>query len=301
MIKLLVTDLDNTLYDWVGYFSEAFEAMVEALATHLGLPREQLLDEFKAVHQRVGNSEHPFAILELPSVQARYPKLSRGDIARELDDVLHAFNSARKRHLRLYPGVEETLRALHERGITVVGHTEAIPENAYFRLSALGILPFFRSLYAIAGSGVEHPQPERAVALAPPDGFVTRLPPDERKPNPRLLLDITRREGVPVEECMYVGDSLTRDVAMAAAAGCVSVWARYGTAVNADQWQRLVRVTHWTEETVAEDQRLRHEAEGVQPDYVIDSFTDLLDLAETGANACGVVNSVLAWRCARGP
>ena len=278
-MKLLVTDLDNTLYDWVGFYAEAFDAMVDALVDHLRVSKDQLLDEFKGVHQRYGNSEQPFAVLELPSVQQRYAKLSRAERARELDAVLHAFNSARRKHLRLYPGVDDTLRSLRSHGIIIVGHTEAIAENAYYRLSRLGIADYFRHLYALQGVAVEHPKPARAAALRPPPGFVHVVPPDERKPNPRLLLDVCRREGIEPHDCWYVGDSLTRDVTMAVGAGCVAVWARYGTDVDPADWRRLVRITHWTEETVARDEKLRHAAEGIEPDYVIDSFDELLALA----------------------
>ena len=44
VIKLLVTDLDNTLYDWVGFFAKAFRAMVEVAVPILGVDREALLD-----------------------------------------------------------------------------------------------------------------------------------------------------------------------------------------------------------------------------------------------------------------
>jgi hypothetical protein len=87
------------LYDWVNFFAESFEAMVDVLTSHLDVPKDQLLDEFKSIHQEYGNSEQPFAVLELPSVRRRYADLTRAEIARELDDVLHAFNSARRKHL----------------------------------------------------------------------------------------------------------------------------------------------------------------------------------------------------------
>jgi phosphoglycolate phosphatase-like HAD superfamily hydrolase len=282
-MKLLITDLDNTLYDWVGFYASAFDAMADALVEHLGVPKEQLLDEFQTAHQGYGNSEQPFAVLELPSVHERYPQLSRAERAAELDSVLHAFNSARRKHLVLYPGVGDTLRSLRSRGIVVVGHTEAIVENAYYRVSSLGIAEYFTRLYALRGVAVEHPEPERAAALKPPPGFVHVLPPEERKPNPRLLLDICRRENVDARDCWYVGDSLTRDVTMAAQAGCVAVWARYGTDVDPAAWQKLVRITHWTKETVARDEELRRASETIEPDYTIDSFADLLSLADESA------------------
>ena len=68
-MRLLITDLDNTLYDWVTYFANSFLAMVKGLATTLDVAEETLLDEFKAVHRHYGNSEHLLKILDLPSVR----------------------------------------------------------------------------------------------------------------------------------------------------------------------------------------------------------------------------------------
>jgi FMN phosphatase YigB (HAD superfamily) len=50
--KLLICDLDNTLYDWVAYFVPSFYAMVDKVVELLGCDRERLLDDFRKVHQR---------------------------------------------------------------------------------------------------------------------------------------------------------------------------------------------------------------------------------------------------------
>ena len=67
-MKLLITDLDNTLYDWVSFYSQSFSAMAEELSKEINVPLDILLSEYKVIHQRFGNSEKPFATLELPSV-----------------------------------------------------------------------------------------------------------------------------------------------------------------------------------------------------------------------------------------
>jgi hypothetical protein len=51
---LLITDLDNTLYDWVSFFTPSFKGMVDELIALLDVREETLLDEFKAVHQHYG-------------------------------------------------------------------------------------------------------------------------------------------------------------------------------------------------------------------------------------------------------
>ena len=41
-MKLVIIDLDNTLYDWVSYFSNAFLAMVDVLEPLLEVDREAI-------------------------------------------------------------------------------------------------------------------------------------------------------------------------------------------------------------------------------------------------------------------
>lgn len=272
--KLLITDLDNTLYDWVTFFTSSFQGMVEELTQILGVDEQQILDEFRTVHQRYGNSEQPFAVLELPSVLRKFPGLTRAELTEKLDPALHRFNSIRKRTLSLYPGSSETFQYLTERGVTIVGHTEAILANAYWRIKTLGVDRYFRRLYTLQGMEAIYIS-EKSRWIDPPDGFVAILPREERKPNPRLLVDICRREGVEPANAYYLGDSLVRDIAMAQNAGVRSIWARYGTQYDQSYWSYLVKVTHWTNEDVAREKDLKARFSDVKPDYVIDSFSEL--------------------------
>ena len=281
--RLLITDLDNTLYDWVTFFSTAFTAMVEELARLLSVPEAQLLAEFQAVHRKYGTSEPPFAALELPSVLRAYPGYSPNELATAIDPAFHRFNSERTRTLQLYPGVAETLTRLGALGIDVVGHTEASSENAYFRLRKLDIDRFFRKLYVLESRIPPHPSLERTNRIAPPIGYIESVPHAERKPNPRLLLDICQREGFSPSETLYVGDSITRDISMAHDAGVVSAWARYGTRYERRLWDALVSVSHWTPDDVERESRLRDAAKSVKATYTLDSFPSILPIVEDGA------------------
>lgn len=280
-MRLLITDLDNTLYDWVSYFATAFQAMVKQLAVLLSVDEETLRDQFKRVHQQHENSEQPFAIFELPAVHAHFGDLSNADLYQRLREPLNAFRSAREESLRLYPSVSETLRELFELGVVVVGYTEAMAELAYQRLELLGILPFFSHLYALDGKLEPHPDPDRNLRrLASPPDFLTYIHRDKRKPNPALLQAICSKELISPSQACYVGDSLIRDVAMAKAAGLTAVWARYGTNYPADLWQVVVRVTHWTDKDVLRESELRELFHDTRPDYTVDSFGDLIGLFE---------------------
>jgi FMN phosphatase YigB (HAD superfamily) len=279
--KLLISDLDNTLYDWVTFFTASFRSMVSELTVLLQVPESTILDEFKAVHQRYGNSEQPFAILELPSLQRRFPDLSRDEVIKKIDPALHRFNGMRKRTLTLYGGTVETLAELQQAGVKIVGHTEAILANSYWRLRALGIEKYFTRLYTLEDKGAIHISPDNHW-IDPPEGFVTVVPRDERKPNPRLLVDICQHEGAEPSSAYYLGDSLVRDVSMAKRAGVTAIWARYGTKYNPQCWTYLVKVTHWTDEDVSREKDLKTKYGDVVPDYVIDSFSQLKSIVLKG-------------------
>lgn len=51
-MKCIIVDLDNTLYDWVSFFSESFRGMVESLSVQLNVPPNVLYDEFKSLHKK---------------------------------------------------------------------------------------------------------------------------------------------------------------------------------------------------------------------------------------------------------
>jgi phosphoglycolate phosphatase len=286
-VKLLVTDLDNTLYDWVTFFAHAFYKMVDVAVPLLGVPKEDLLDQLREVHRRHHNSEHPFALLETAAVQQKMPALTRSERAQQLDEAFHAFNSARQQSLRPYPGVLDTLRALRSQGVRIVAHTEATVTNAQFRLSKLGLSPLIERLYAVQHTGDDHPVPERQEQLTAVP-HVRHLRQDERKPDPQVLLDICSDTGIPPKLTVYVGDSISRDIGMAKAAGVWAVWARYGTHFDASAWDALVRITHWTEEDVRRANEAKARFGDAEPDVVLDQFSELpmqFDFLAAGGSA----------------
>lgn len=287
-MKLLITDLDNTLYDWVTYFARSFRAMLETLESLTGIDSERLKAEFKRVHQRHHNTEHPYASLELPSIWERFETQDRVRLHRELEPAFRTFRRMRQKTLKLYPGVRETLAALSSEGVVLVAHTEASLWNAYYRLSILGIERLFTKIFTIRGTEQEHPVKGKDRSVAIDWDRVELVPPEERKPNARLLQDICGRIGISPKDAVYVGDSLTRDMMMAVEAGILAAWARYGREYAPEDWALLVEVTHWTKDDVVREESLRARAKSVQPDLVLDRFDQLPDLVqayETGTAA----------------
>jgi phosphoglycolate phosphatase len=277
--KLLVCDLDNTLYDWVGYFVPSFYAMVDVTVDLLGCDRERLLDDIREVNQRNHDSEQPFALLETQTVIDYFKGMERHDIAKALEPAFDAFNFARETHLRLHPGVETTLEHIRQRDVRLVAHTDSQLFGVVDRLRRLNLTDFFSSIYCRERPRLSHPNLERGRIWL--DSFpmdkVRELSKHQLKPDPTVLAEICNDEGVAPHEAAYIGDSIARDILMAKRCGVFSIWAKYGAVLNSDNYEKLVRITHWTEEDVKKERRLKKEAENIRPDFVVEnSFAEIL-------------------------
>ena len=62
---------------------------------------------------------------------------------------------------------------------------------------------------------------------------------------------------------------------MANAAGVRSIWAKYGTEYDPGLWQLLVSISHWSDDDVQREAKLRESLPNVQPDYTIDTFAEV--------------------------
>lgn len=277
-MKLLITDLDNTLYDWVSFYSQSFSAMAEELSKEINVPLDILLSEYKVIHQRFGNSEKPFATLELPSVISYFGTNDKILLQKKLTRVFSAFSSKRNHTLKLYPTVRDTLNILRERGVKIVGHTESLEYNSLYRLYKLDVIDFFDHLYTIEDNHNLHPNPKNAKVISVKDDFIIRLSSAESKPNPKLLGHICLTENVDIKDAVYVGDSITKDISMAKSIGMKAVWARYGRQFAPELWEILVKITHWTDKDVEREEQLKESFSRVKPDYSINSFAEILDL-----------------------
>ncbi len=277
--KLLICDLDNTLYNWVAYFVPSFYAMVDKAVELLDCNRDTLLDDFREVHQRYHDSEHPFSLLETRTVQDRFRGLERREIARRLDDAFHAFNSSRTKTLTLNPGVKKALELIRERGIRLIAHTDSQLFGAADRLKRLGLTHFFSKIYCRERPKANHPDPETGKNWLDhfPMDKVHELSKHQLKPEPTILAEIYSAEGFGAHEVAYVGDSIARDILMAKKAGVFGIWAKYGAILNTSDYEKLVRITHWTKKDVERERRLKKEAENIRPDLIIwESFDELL-------------------------
>lgn len=258
-VSLIITDLDNTLFDWVEIWYRSFSAMLESLLKKSQVSRQTLISEIREIHQREGTSEYAFLIEELPSLCEKHPGQNLVEV---YADAIQAFRDARASALRLYPTVGDTLQFLKDSGCRVVGYTESLEFYSLYRIRKLNLDGLLDFVY----TPPDHPLPSglsrEKIRLYPAQSYaLTRTqhrhtPPGELKPNPQLLADIITEIGGNIHESIYIGDSLMKDINMAQDAGVTDVYAKYGTAQNRPEYELLREVTHWTPQSVQKEKEL---------------------------------------------
>jgi FMN phosphatase YigB (HAD superfamily) len=276
-VSLIITDLDNTLYDWLAIWHASFSVMFAEVQRISQVQPDQLKREFREVFQKHGTSEYAFALQELPCLLSRH---SKEQIPSVFASAIDAFRRARRENLVVYPDVIETIQALKAQGCLVVGYTESMSFYTNHRLRKLGLDLLLDYLYSPTDHDLPDDVTREQIRKYPDEHYKLRntvhkfTPKGELKPNPKLLLDIIVDVGGEVGRTVYIGDKLLKDVAMAQQAGVADIWARYGANTDRPEYELLRSVSHWSEDAVA---REREKEKLVRPTYILErSFKDLL-------------------------
>lgn len=284
-VSIVITDLDNTLFDWVHMWHSAFSAMLDRMIAISGIDQttaeERLLRDIKAIHQHHGTSEYSFLIEEIKLLQELHPTFAAEQLKEHYDDAIHAYNKARKRALKLYDGVLHGLMELRASGCLIVAYTESMAFYTRYRMIKLGLDEIVDILYSPKDHGLpRNLTPEQARRYSP-EAYELRmtehreLEREALKPNARILLDIINDVDGDADQTIYVGDSIMKDIVMAQRAGVTAVHAQYGVAHNRDEEYELLKaVTHWPQYQV-EMEKTKYDAR--KPDYVLkERFDEIL-------------------------
>ena len=185
-------DLDGTLVDSAPDIADAANAMLNLL----GYP---LLAE-RRITAMIGGGVDRLIERALAESTGAAP---RAAVLRTAGDAFRRHYATRLfQRSRVYPGVLEALETLAQSGLRLCCVTNKASVFALPLLDAAGLSKFF-SFVLCADS------------------------PENRKPDPALLLETCRRFEVQPEELLCVGDSAA-DVAAARAAGCPIAAVSYG-------------------------------------------------------------------------
>jgi len=190
--QMVLIDLDGTLVDSVPDLARSVDEMMVAL--------ERPTHGEAAVRNWVGNGVERLVKRALTGTLDGEP--ADADFARAYPIFLELYTAHNGEHARLYPGVQEGLSALRERGVRLGCVTNKAARFTEPLLQSLGVAEAF----GIVISGDSLP---------------------EKKPSPQPLLHAARHFGTPPARSLMVGDSIS-DVKAARAAGFPVVCVSYG-------------------------------------------------------------------------
>lgn len=281
--RLLITDLDNTLWDWVHIWSASFGALLEGVVKESGIPREQLEQEIRHIHQLRRTTEYSNLLEEIPSLVKLCSPLRPYQVFRE---PLQQFRAIRKAKTVLYPSVLKTLYSLREAGVRVAAYTESQAYWTAWRIRQTKLDGVIDVLY----SAEDHDLPVGTTVHDLRTGIYGAeyyqfkftqhhfTPAGEKKPSKAILKSILEDQSIDPQETVYVGDSLMKDIAMAQSVGVIDVHAAYGEAQSRPEYDLLRRVSHWSDEDV-ERERAMQAAPSVIPTHVCDeAFQQVLSV-----------------------
>lgn len=257
-MKLLILDVDDTLFDWLTMWSESFGAALATLLSATRLSETELLAALRALNRSARTSERGFT-----HDDAEMLGVNRDTVAA----LASQFENDSRQRTQLFPDVLGTLAELKRRGVTLVAHTDTPVEVGADRFVQLGLDGIVDALFATAVKGavlhrrhLNRPQRARLFEVPHP------------KPDRRAIGQILAEYGRVASECIYVGDSKMKDIAMARAAGVTDIFAAYGCRRTSTSYELLRKVSHWTDDDIAYEKSLL----AVEPTHSLEQFSDIL-------------------------
>lgn len=279
--RVLVTDLDNTLWDWFAAWYASFSSMLQVLVEDSGVPRDVLEDEMRDLHRKYGTTEYSNLLSEVPSLIEAAEGVEPW---RAYPRAVDALRRERRSNTRLYPSVRDSLLRIKAAGIPVIAYTESLAYWTIWRIKKTGLDGVIDVLYSAPDHDLPRGQSFEEMRMpSRPDSHYAlqnarheHVPRGVTKPDAEVLLSILAAQGAEPSEAVYIGDSLMKDIAMAQAAGVTDVHAKYGEVLGEPGYDLLRRVTHWSDQDVARERALASSAQ-VRPSHTcVHQFAEVL-------------------------
>lgn len=199
MIRAVIFDIDNTLYSYDEAHAVAFPALQEYARQNLSLEPE----EFTALHKQTQNKlkARMGSVATIHNRLIRYQNMLES-LGLPMEHAL-TMNDLYWNTLLEYavptPGAAEVMAELKKRGITIGIGTDMTARLQIEKLRRLGLVGFV-------------------------DFMVSSEEAQAEKPSPALFQLCAEKAGCASEECLFVGDSLKKDVNGPKSVGMQAVW-----------------------------------------------------------------------------
>ena len=280
MNVLLITDLDNTLYNWVDYFGMSFRGMTHAIAREMKIDEIEFIQGAKQVFKKAGTLEYAFLIQELPFI-SRYDE---EQLKSFIEISKTVFQIVKSKNLIPYDGVIETFKYLNSVGVTIVAVTNAPIYYGEWRLKELGIAKYIHGILGWEGLEVPKDKHTEHIRRNIYEGIYKSKhikyrwaePKENIKPNPVGYLKIISQLMVSHKNTYILGDSLGKDIAPAIEIGAHSIWAKYGTVFEKKNLDTLINITHWEDSQVKEE----YAKKDIVPEFIINDISELRQIIQ---------------------
>ncbi|MGD9639279.1 MAG: HAD family hydrolase [Alphaproteobacteria bacterium] len=315
-IKLIVSDIDNTIADYFDVWGKGIAKAVTMLAKSRGISEDAIYEDIKT-NTPGGDIFHPNIDYLIRNTTILQPKTEKEKARYDRDDakIMHEVNKMRIAGDKAYSGVMATITKAKASGAKVVFYTDAAMSVAIGRLANMGIpVDMIDGLYARKDDAPRKaPIGVRSKVTKYRKALEARISDNMYvgegwKPNPDLLTTIMKKAGVEnPKEVVMVGDNVKSDGGSGIGAGCEYAWAKYGASISQEAQDTYAKLNTKKGYELGVKGHLKQMNDGNRPTVILEkSFADLtkyykfvpandkvIDNSKEKANA-DVVNSVVA-------
>lgn len=200
MIKAVIFDIDNTMYD----FSKAHETAMAALGVYMkesfGLEPEETAALVKkcmdVIAERTGDTAAQHN--RLLRFQCMLEQLGSTDYQKAME-MYHVYWDTLIEVMEPEPGLMPLFSRLKERGVKLGVGSDMTAYVQYRKLEKIGVLQYLDFIVVSEEAGAE-------------------------KPAPRFFELCVKKAGCAPEECVFIGDSLKKDAIGASTCGLTGIW-----------------------------------------------------------------------------
>lgn len=200
MIKAVIFDIDNTMYNFDKAHKTGMAALGAYMKENFGLEPEKTASLVKKcmdiVTERTGDTAAQHN--RLLRFQCILEQLGSTDYQKAME-MYHVYWDTVIEVMEPEPGLLPLLSRLKERGVKLGIGSDMTAYIQYRKLEKLGALAYLDFIVVSEEAGAE-------------------------KPTPRFFELCVKKAGCAPEECVFIGDSLKKDVIGAAQYGMIGTW-----------------------------------------------------------------------------
>lgn len=237
----IIWDGDNTIWDWMKYAVEAYEAMALAIAEETGKPEPEVAAAMKKFYTKAGTIEDERLIQGLTK-DGFFDGIKNFDRNALIQKAQKAFTNARRKNLHVYHGAYKAFKTIHEHGVNNRILTDAPERQARLRIKRSRLGPLLKHVNALpSNNDPDLPQMFRDLEKAGKydvDFDITEIPWEKPYTNLEEILCKTRDQIR--RHIVIIGDNDRKDMELVRLYGCRGIHAVYGETTQ-DLLQRLLR------------------------------------------------------------